>query len=334
MAMKTKQIYRLIYIVTIVIVLLSNCKKGKEDPFLLLGAGLLLNQTYPESIVSAKAFLIGGTITGLDSSELILSNNEADELKLASGDTRFTFATKVSGAYDVRVKTQPTGLTCSVSSGSGTAIADVTSVVVSCAKSCPKTIVTRNWGTFTDQCDGTIQFVGNAGTFGGQTYTAQTLYFAKCTHGQTYNSSTNDCTETGNLGDNYGGIQVQYCSMINDRCNSDQGVLNGSTLEVSGAYNACNALSLVGKSWRVPTKNELKLLINCTNAIELPDDGTTCTASTSPTVIPVFTNTISSPYWSSNSLDGVTAWFINFNNSITDNLDKNSNYYVRCVSGP
>ncbi|MCB1159043.1 MAG: hypothetical protein H7A25_12745 [Leptospiraceae bacterium] len=61
---------------------------------------------------------------------------------------------------------------------------------------------TYSWGTFTDQFDGTIKFEGVTGTFGGNSYTAKTLYFAKCTHGQTYNSSANNCQGAGSAGDN------------------------------------------------------------------------------------------------------------------------------------
>ena len=55
-----------------------------------------------------------------------------------SANGPFTFATAlVSGtAYRVKVKTSPTGQTCTVSAGSGTiASANITNVVVSCTKS-------------------------------------------------------------------------------------------------------------------------------------------------------------------------------------------------------
>lgn len=81
-----------------------------------------------------STFSIGGTITGLNASGLVLQDNGGDNLTVNSGATTFTFATKVAsgGAYAVTVLTQPTGETCTVSNGSGTATANVTSVGVSC----------------------------------------------------------------------------------------------------------------------------------------------------------------------------------------------------------
>ncbi len=80
------------------------------------------------------AFTIGGTVTGLSASGLVLTDNGGDNLAVSSGASTFTFsATVSSGAtYSVAVATQPTGETCTVSSGTGTATANVTSVGVAC----------------------------------------------------------------------------------------------------------------------------------------------------------------------------------------------------------
>jgi beta-lactam-binding protein with PASTA domain len=78
---------------------------------------------------------IGGTITGLTASGLQLQNNGADTLSLAANATSFTFATAIaSGAgYAVTVKAQPSGQSCVVSNGSGTAAnSKVTNVTVAC----------------------------------------------------------------------------------------------------------------------------------------------------------------------------------------------------------
>src|SRR5579863_20801 len=79
-------------------------------------------------------YTIGGTITGLSASGLTLDDNGGDTLTVSSGASTFTFATKVQsgGAYAVTVASQPTGETCTVSAGSGTASANVTSVAVAC----------------------------------------------------------------------------------------------------------------------------------------------------------------------------------------------------------
>jgi hypothetical protein len=50
-----------------------------------------------------------------------------------SANGAFTFATRISGAYNVTVLTSPAGQNCTVANPSGTAIADVTNVAVTCA---------------------------------------------------------------------------------------------------------------------------------------------------------------------------------------------------------
>jgi hypothetical protein len=81
-------------------------------------------------------FTIGGTVTGLAGTGLVLQNSGGDDLAIAA-DGSFTFATPVpsGAAFAVTVRTHPTGLsqTCTVAGGTGTVGAgDVTSVAVSC----------------------------------------------------------------------------------------------------------------------------------------------------------------------------------------------------------
>ncbi len=84
---------------------------------------------------TTSSFTIGGTVTGLNASGLVLTDNGGDNLTVASGSSTFTFATKLTSGstYDVAVATQPTGETCSVSNATGTDTANVTTVSVSCA---------------------------------------------------------------------------------------------------------------------------------------------------------------------------------------------------------
>ncbi|HEY6619184.1 MAG TPA: hypothetical protein VIY68_06555 [Steroidobacteraceae bacterium] len=84
---------------------------------------------------TTTSYTVGGSITGLTASGLVLQNNAADDLTVSATSTSFTFATAVaSGApYSVTVKTQPAGLTCAVTSGSGAVgAAPVTNVAVAC----------------------------------------------------------------------------------------------------------------------------------------------------------------------------------------------------------
>ena len=81
-------------------------------------------------------YSIGGTVSGL-SGTVVLQDNGGDDLSV-SGNGAFTFATKLpsGAAYNVTVKTSPSGQTCTVGGGSGTvASANVTSVTVNCTNS-------------------------------------------------------------------------------------------------------------------------------------------------------------------------------------------------------
>jgi len=81
-------------------------------------------------------FTVGGTATGRTAgdSTLVLQNNGGDNLSITANGL-FTFATSVTsgGAYAVTVLAPPGGKTCTVGNGSGTAMANVTNVTVTCA---------------------------------------------------------------------------------------------------------------------------------------------------------------------------------------------------------
>lgn len=83
---------------------------------------------------SVQSFSLGGTITGLANSGLVLGNG-ADSVAVLSGASDFTLPSQVAYAssYAVSVQTQPPGLACSVSQGSGLMpAAAVSTVMVAC----------------------------------------------------------------------------------------------------------------------------------------------------------------------------------------------------------
>jgi hypothetical protein len=84
---------------------------------------------------SDQSYTVGGTITGLASSGMVLVNG-SDTLTVAAGSTSFTMPATVAytSAYAVTLKTQPTGLSCSVSNGVGTmGSAAVNNIAVTCS---------------------------------------------------------------------------------------------------------------------------------------------------------------------------------------------------------
>jgi len=87
------------------------------------------------STSTATTSTMGGTISGLTSGALVLQNNSTDALTIVANanSSTFVFATPmvIGATYAVTVATQPTGFTCSVTSGTGTVVSSiVTSVVV------------------------------------------------------------------------------------------------------------------------------------------------------------------------------------------------------------
>ena len=86
---------------------------------------------------TTQAYPVGGTVSGLLGTGLVLTNNGGDKVTVAPGATSVTFATPVAsgGAYDVEIATQPSNpsQTCSVSGNKGTIVSGgVNSVVVNC----------------------------------------------------------------------------------------------------------------------------------------------------------------------------------------------------------
>ncbi|MDH4262852.1 MAG: hypothetical protein OEV78_07410 [Spirochaetia bacterium] len=83
----------------------------------------------------STTYTIGGSVSGLSTGNSVtLQNNLADDL-IVSSNGSFTFSTRVAAnsAYSVSVKTpQPAGQVCSVSSGTGTAASNVSTVYILC----------------------------------------------------------------------------------------------------------------------------------------------------------------------------------------------------------
>ena len=83
-----------------------------------------------------SSFHVSGTISGLTAAGLVIENNGGDDDTIAIDTTSFQFPTEIElgGGYLVTVLTQPTGLQCTVTNGSGTDItADVINVAITCA---------------------------------------------------------------------------------------------------------------------------------------------------------------------------------------------------------
>jgi Galactose oxidase, central domain len=86
------------------------------------------------SSMPSPTYSIGGKVAGLTAGGLVLANG-TDTLSVAANASTFTFSMPLASgtAYSVVIKSQPTGLSCQISAGSGTvATANLTTISVTC----------------------------------------------------------------------------------------------------------------------------------------------------------------------------------------------------------
>jgi hypothetical protein len=103
------------------------------------GTGTLIGTSVSNVSVSCSTdtFTVGGTVSGLEGSGLVLQINGGDDLSI-NGNGEFTFGTPLAdgSAYAVTVRSQPSNPAqlCTVTNGTGTLDgANVTAVSISCA---------------------------------------------------------------------------------------------------------------------------------------------------------------------------------------------------------
>ena len=119
---------------------------------------------------SANTYTVGGTISGLTASGLVLLDNGGDATTLSANAMQFTMTTGVAygAAYAITVQTPPAGLVCLVSNGTGTmGAADVASVSIACGSNFSLLYSFGGAGDGTDPYHTLIQ--GSDGDFYGTT---------------------------------------------------------------------------------------------------------------------------------------------------------------------
>jgi len=167
-------------------------------------------------------FTIGGSVTGLTGTGLILQDNGGDDLTISANGS-FTFKTTIvaNKPYLVTVSVPPATppQTCTVAAGSGTATANVTTVVVTC------TTGTQAIGVTVAGLTGTGLILQNGTEFLTITGTTTTSQFKTAIpFGQTYNvtvstqptSPAQTCTVTGGSGTSTAGVSINVqvtCSL-------------------------------------------------------------------------------------------------------------------------
>jgi hypothetical protein len=110
------------------------------------GAGTMgtANVTNVAITCTTSTFTVGGNVTGLTSSGLVLRNNGGNDKTIAASGG-FTFSNPVASGspYNVMIFTQPSNDKCVVTSGAGTVTnANITNVSISCS---PRTVLSQNF---------------------------------------------------------------------------------------------------------------------------------------------------------------------------------------------
>lgn len=103
---------------------------------LLITAVMLLQACSSGGGGPTPTYTVGGAVTGLGNTPVVLQNNNGAETLSISTNTTYTFTTALTQgiAYNITVLTQPTGYSCSVSNGAGTVGSqNIINIDVSCA---------------------------------------------------------------------------------------------------------------------------------------------------------------------------------------------------------
>lgn len=129
---------------------------------------------------------IGGTLSGLSSGNtVVLQNKLSNDLTLSSNGS-FTFSNKLDAleSYDITVRTQPAGQTCSVSNGSGKITilgATIRNVTVTC------TVTSSLSGVVSGLASGRSLTLSNAGVLLPIANNGSFVFPASLAVGATYN---------------------------------------------------------------------------------------------------------------------------------------------------
>jgi uncharacterized repeat protein (TIGR03803 family) len=131
-----------------------------QDCTVANGSGSANSNIVNVQVSCVTLYTVGGTVTGLSGAGLVLLDNGSDGLSIAANGS-FTFATRIAsgGSYNVTIFSQPPNQNCAVINGSGTAIANVTNVQVTCAN-----IVTYTIGGVVSGYPGTPFSIEDNGT--------------------------------------------------------------------------------------------------------------------------------------------------------------------------
>ena len=240
-----------------------------------IGAGVTADVTNVAVACAVDTFTVSGTLSGLASGQQVTLTNNGGDAVTVSADGSFTFPQSVAfnGGYAVVVGTQPTGQTCTVSSGVGAGVtSNISDVTVACSTNTftiggavtglasGQQVTLVNAGGMADQqtvtADGSFTFgtsVAFNGSYAVTVATQPTGQTCTVSNGSgagvtanianvTVNCSTNTYTVSGTVAGLAGGRQV---TLRNNGANPTTVNANGAfSFSTQVAYNGAYAVTV------------------------------------------------------------------------------------------
>ena len=173
-----------------------NCLKAKKSPFDisspsgLFGVGILtsgngINQSNGsgsntnEQNTEVPSFTVSGSISGFTQSSMTLSNDGKDESNLNPTNT-YSFKVQKDSAFNIIIKSNPSGFACSIVNANGIATANITNANITCLQiTTPKLVYSPgNWNDYVKN-DGTDRLTASSSTCDG---TETGNYYQSCIH--------------------------------------------------------------------------------------------------------------------------------------------------------
>ncbi len=257
------------------------------------GQGVASNDVTNVSVVCAVARTIGGTVSNLTGT-LVLQNNGVDDLAI-SADGGFIFSSPIADGtdYNVTVATQPTGQTCAMSNGSGTATADVSNISILC------TINTYTIsGRVSGLTSGQLVLLNNGGDTLTTTVNGNFTFATKLVHGSTYDVTISSqpsgpaCSVNGGSGiatNNVSDVQVVCLTTLTKQSSYGRGleldlavggnyayVAAGSGLDILDITSPTNAIPVSffpteGKVLNVAVSGNYAYVADATGGLKIVD---------------------------------------------------------------
>ncbi len=216
------------------------------------GSGTVIasNVSNIEIICSTTARTVGGTISGLGGSGLVLQNNAGTSLSVNADAATFIFPDAVAsgGTYSVNIASQPSGYRCSVVNGSGPITSsNIATVGISCVH------VYTIGGTISGLSTSGLVLQNNSGdnfspSSGATSFLFTTPQTANSTYAVTVASQPTGyiCTAANSSGtissNNITGVGISCISTGAISCNvSGVGIASSATVGYNASTRACNA---------------------------------------------------------------------------------------------